>query len=91
MVVEAATHHTPSIAYRSAGGVADSIQEGRTGLLVDDGQEPFTGALEALLADEKLRHTLGDEAARFAAQFTWPQAVQKWEHLLQEVIDRYHS
>ena len=33
----------------------------------------------------------GDEAARFAAQFTWPQAVQKWENLLQEVIDRYHS
>ncbi|WP_431842506.1 glycosyltransferase family 4 protein [Calidifontibacter indicus] len=91
VVVEAATHHTPSIAYRSAGGVADSIQEGRTGLLVDDGQEPFTGALEALLTDEKLRHTLGDEAARFAAQFTWPQAVQKWENLLQEVIDRYHS
>ena len=71
VVVEAATHHTPSIAYRSAGGVADSIQEGRTGLLVDDGQEPFTGALEALLTDEKLRYSLGDEAARFAAQFTW--------------------
>ena len=36
VVVEAGVHGTPTVAFRSAGGPADSIVDGETGLLVDD-------------------------------------------------------
>ena len=36
VVVEAGVHGTPTVAFRTAGGPADSIRDGETGLLVDD-------------------------------------------------------
>ena len=36
VVVEAGVHGTPTVAFRAAGGPADSIRDGETGLLVDD-------------------------------------------------------
>ena len=36
VVVEAGVHGTPTVAFRTAGGPADSIVDGETGLLVDD-------------------------------------------------------
>ena len=35
-IMEAAAQGTPTLAYRSAGGVTESIVDGETGLLVDD-------------------------------------------------------
>ena len=49
-VIEAAAHGTPSVAFRGAGGLAESIVDGETGLLVGGGQEAFTATLRRLLA-----------------------------------------
>ncbi len=35
VVVEAGVHGTPTVAFRGAGGPADSVRDGETGLLVD--------------------------------------------------------
>lgn len=82
VIVEAGTHGTPTIAYREAGGPTDAILDGETGLLVDEGQEPFTRALGEVLGDAVLRERLGARAAEWVATFTWHNTVAEWERVL---------
>jgi glycosyltransferase involved in cell wall biosynthesis len=69
-VVEAARHATPSVAFGYAGGVAESIIDGASGVLVDD-ETGFHDALHALLQDPARRELLGAGAQRHASRFTW--------------------
>ncbi len=80
-VVEAASHGVPAIGYREAGGVSESIEDGVTGLLVDDLDE-MTGAVDGLFADPGRLGELGDNALARSARFTWDETVRAWEHLL---------
>lgn len=84
-VVEAAQHEVPTIGYRSAGGLAESIVDGATGLLADDLDE-LTAATEELLSDEVRRRALGRAAAARAATFTWDQTVRSWDALLRRTV-----
>lgn len=87
VVVEAGVHGTPTVAFRGAGGPADSVRDGETGILVDErGGEPdvpaFVAAVERLLTDDALRGRLSDEARRWVARFRWEDTVDAWERLL---------
>lgn len=81
-VMEAATHGVPTVAYASAGGVTEAVQDGRTGLLVDD-LDGLTAAVDGLLADAGRREGLGAEARRHAAGFTWSAAVDAFAELVE--------
>jgi glycosyltransferase involved in cell wall biosynthesis len=73
-IIEAARVGVPSVAYRSAGGVQESILDGVTGLLAE--HEP--GLLEcvsALLLDETLRRELGAKAEARTESLTWASAT----------------
>lgn len=70
MVVEAAQHGVPSVAYREAGGLAESIVDGATGILVDDIEE-MVRATERLLTDPELRRQMGEAARERANGFNW--------------------
>jgi glycosyltransferase involved in cell wall biosynthesis len=74
VVTEAGTHGVPTVGYRSAGGLRDSIVDGRTGLLVDDLDE-MVAAVDRLLADDAARLAMGAAAVRHAAAYTWPATV----------------
>ncbi len=80
-VVEAGTHGTASVAFRAAGGLAESIVDGHTGLLVDSVPELHT-ALRELLTDESLRLVLGEGARRHASRFTWGGTAASFSHVL---------
>lgn len=80
-VVEAGTHSTPSVAFRAAGGVAESIVDGRTGLLVDD-VDGLRGALRELLTDPDLRRLLGDGARSHASHFSWATTASAFSSAL---------
>lgn len=69
-IIEAAQVAVPSIAYRSAGGVRDSILDGVTGLLARD-EAHFVELTRHLLADPLLREELGAKARARTAEFTW--------------------
>ncbi|HEY5246984.1 MAG TPA: glycosyltransferase family 4 protein [Dermatophilaceae bacterium] len=80
-VVEAASHGVPTVAYHGAGGLSESIEDGRTGLLVHDFDAMVT-AVSRLLSDQVLRDTLGAAALEHARQFTWEGTISSWESLL---------
>ncbi|MEP7192120.1 MAG: glycosyltransferase family 4 protein [Actinomycetota bacterium] len=80
-VVDAASHGVPTVAYHGAGGLSESIEDGRTGLLVHD-LDAMVAAVSLLLSDPILRDTLGDAAREHARKFTWEGTVTGWEDLL---------
>lgn len=82
VVVEAGVHGTPAVAFRDAGGLRDSIHDGESGLLCEDGQEAFTAALRRILADPVERDRLGAGAMEWVTRFRWSDTIDAWERLL---------
>lgn len=80
-VIEAALQGTPTVAYRSAGGVAESVRDGETGLLVDSPAE-LEAAVERLLTDAALRERLSRACRDWALSFDWHEAAAEVEALL---------
>jgi phosphatidylinositol alpha-1,6-mannosyltransferase len=70
------------------GGVPDSLEDGRTGVLVDGTDaSAVTDALVGLLADRDRCREMGEAAARFVADgFTWPRRTGQLRDLLAEVV-----
>ncbi|MDY6996643.1 MAG: glycosyltransferase family 4 protein [Actinomycetota bacterium] len=80
-VVEAAQHAVPTIGYRSSGGLTDSIVDGVTGLLVEDGDSLVDG-LHRLLCDRVLREQLGAKAQVRSGEFSWQQSAEAMRAVL---------
>ncbi|KAA1248935.1 glycosyltransferase family 4 protein [Mycobacterium simiae] len=83
-VVEAAQHGVPTIGYRSAGGLSDSIIDGVTGILVDSHAE-LINQLDQLLSDSVLREQLGAKAQVRSAEFSWQQSAEAMRTVLEAV------
>ena len=62
-VMEAAMYRTPSAAL-AVGGLPESIEDGRTGLLADDGAGADRAGAARSSSDRELRERLGDDRAR---------------------------
>ncbi|HME79617.1 MAG TPA: glycosyltransferase family 4 protein [Mycobacterium sp.] len=88
-VVEAAQHAVPTIGYRSSGGLADSIIDGVTGVLVDSHAE-LVNRLQQLLDDPVLRDQLGAKAQVRSAEFSWPQSADAMRTVLESVVAGDH-
>lgn len=84
-VIEAAQHALPTVGYRGAGGVNDSIVDGETGLLVDS-QAEFVQAVEQLLVDAPLRRRLGAAAQARAEKYSWAATGEKFAAVLRSVV-----
>nr|WP_281385884.1 glycosyltransferase [Nocardioides luti] len=80
-VLEAAVQGTPTVAYRDAGGVTESVVDGATGLLADDEADLFR-LTRALVLDAGRRDTLGRRAAERAVEFTWSGTTDVVEQVL---------
>jgi glycosyltransferase involved in cell wall biosynthesis len=68
-VTEAAACGTPAVVSRIAGH-RDAVDDGVTGLLVDDA-DGLVEAVDRLVRDEALRRRMGRRAAQRAAELTW--------------------
>jgi glycosyltransferase involved in cell wall biosynthesis len=82
VVMEAATHGVPTVAYRSAGGVTESIVDGTTGVLVDGDVTDFSDAIDALLADPEAMDRMGTAARERTEQFTWAATAEAFAEVL---------
>jgi glycosyltransferase involved in cell wall biosynthesis/O-antigen/teichoic acid export membrane protein len=74
-VMEAAMYRTPSAAL-AVGGLPESIADGDTGLLAEDGPE-LTRHVQRLVADGELRERLGAAAQARAREFTWDRTARE--------------
>jgi glycosyltransferase involved in cell wall biosynthesis len=83
-VVEAGQHSVPTIGYRSAGGLSDSIIDGVTGVLVDNRAE-LVDSLEQLLSDPVLRDQLGAKAQARSTEYSWAQSAEALRTVLRAV------
>ncbi len=83
-VIEAAQHAVPTIGYRSSGGLADSIVDGVTGVLVD-GHDELVNRMQQLLTDPVLRDQLGAKAQARSAEFSWQQSADAMRSVLESV------
>ncbi|SFF90447.1 Glycosyltransferase involved in cell wall bisynthesis [Actinoplanes philippinensis] len=84
-IVEAGAVGTPNIAFRGAGGVEESLVDGKTGLLADDPAD-FIAKVRSLLADDALRAEMGSAARVHADHFTWPAAGEKFAALVERPV-----
>lgn len=85
VVGEAGMHGAPTVAYRSAGGTRESIEDGVSGVLVDT-PDQFTEALGELLSDDVWRSRLAQGARATSHQFTWQHAQESFAVVLREVL-----
>jgi glycosyltransferase involved in cell wall biosynthesis len=76
-IVEAGARGTPTVAFRAAGGVAEALVDGQTGLLADD-EADFTTKVGELLRDQWQRESLGAAARGHAKQFTWAESGRQF-------------
>jgi glycosyltransferase involved in cell wall biosynthesis len=83
--VEAARHGVPTVAYRSAGGVNESVQDGMTGLLVDD-LPGMVDAVRRLMCDQPLRERLALTARNFAYSFSWEATANRFARVLDAAV-----
>jgi glycosyltransferase involved in cell wall biosynthesis len=84
-VVEAGAMGTPTLAYREAGGVNESIIDGRTGVLVDDLAQAIDATRDLLQAPARLG-AMSAAARAHAARFSWEESARAFEALLERVV-----
>jgi glycosyltransferase involved in cell wall biosynthesis len=83
--LEAMACGTPVLA-TSVGGLAESVVDGRTGVLVPSGdQQALTTGLQSLLEDERLRHKYGQAGIDRIAKY------YLWDHTAAELEEVYHQ
>lgn len=79
VALEAMACGTPVVGV-GEGGLVETIEDGRTGLLVERDAGEFALAVEKLLVDSALRGLLGRQSHRYIKQFwTWSRAVDDLE------------
>ncbi|GJM43514.1 MAG: glycosyl transferase family 1 [Gemmatimonadota bacterium] len=84
--LEAQACGTPVVASNSP-GLREAVRDGETGFLVPHADPAaLESALDRLLSDGELRATLGGNAARFAATFSWDRCADETMQLLEETI-----
>ena len=81
-MIEAAQHGVPTVAYASAGGVADSIRDGETGRLVYPGED-FGEAVGETVGR---REAMAPAARAWAARFSWEETGRKFARVIAAVL-----
>jgi len=84
---EALTAGLPCVAVRAA-GTPDIIEDGVDGFLADNSVSSFSGYIDKLISDDKLRAQLSQAAVRNSARFSVDVMIEKFEKFYQSEIDR---
>jgi glycosyltransferase involved in cell wall biosynthesis len=90
VAIEAATMSKAIVATR-VGGLADIVDDGKTGLTVPPG-DPFSlaQAIDRLILDPSYAHMLGDNARKMSARFTVGVVAAQLDEVMAEVVERHN-
>jgi glycosyltransferase involved in cell wall biosynthesis len=80
-VMEAAAKGTPTLAYREAGGVNESVLDGETGVLVTSLEEAVDATRE-LLRDPARLEKMSARAREHAERYSWDSSAHEFEEIL---------
>jgi glycosyltransferase involved in cell wall biosynthesis len=80
-IVEAGARGTPTVAFAGAGGVAEALVDGESGLIAAD-EDHFIDLTAELLRDHARRDAMGNAALKHALSFTWEQAGESFAALI---------
>jgi glycosyltransferase involved in cell wall biosynthesis len=83
-VMEAAACGTPTVAL-AVGGVQESVEDGRTGLLARDADE-LAEQIQLILRDPELRDSLGAAALERTRAFTWDATARRTLEVLESQV-----
>jgi glycosyltransferase involved in cell wall biosynthesis len=83
-VMEAAACGTPTVAM-AVGGIQESVDDGRTGLLARDADE-LAERIHLILSDPELRDSLGAAALERAHAFTWDATARRTLEVLEAQV-----
>ncbi|MGZ5403744.1 MAG: glycosyltransferase family 4 protein [Nocardioides sp.] len=86
VIGEAGSHGVPTVAYSSAGGTRESINNGCSGVLVDD-PAAFTAQVRRLVEDREERQRLGEGARVMSHMFSWQTSQDSFAHVLADVLE----
>ncbi len=84
-VIEAGSLGAPVVAFREAGGVTESVLDGRTGWLADT-EADFIDKVRGLLRDREQRRVMSDNARIYASGFTWSATAAQFEEILRATV-----
>lgn len=74
------------------GGIRETIQHGKTGLLTERDPVEFGKAIEILLKDESLRTRMGATGRQHVVQhWTWDQSYQKLEKYMYLILSQHSA
>lgn len=82
-LVEAMGAGIPAVGYTSCDAVSELIQNGKTGILCDDGVDALAKGLRILMESGDLRKHYGEMAALQATKYSAEYVWEKWSQLLQ--------
>lgn len=86
-VIEANACGTPAIAY-NVPGLRESIIDGQTGLLVQNvNEKALAAAIMQLLQNDHLRHSLSENALKYAKEFSWDKTANEFMNVLERVVN----
>jgi glycosyltransferase involved in cell wall biosynthesis len=83
--MEAMAAGKPVIA-ANAGGPAETVLHGITGLLINS-QEEFCQAVARLLASEETCQVMGAAGRKHMQQYTWDNIAKRIEQIAQEMVE----
>lgn len=81
-VIEANLHGTPAVSF-DVPGLAESIQQGKTGLLAKNADDLVTKICN-ILTDKHLRDRLSTNASEWAREFSWDRSAKNSLRILQK-------
>lgn len=82
-IVEAGSVGTPTVAFAQAGGVAEALVDGETGLLAAD-ETHYVQLVGQLLANRDRCEAMGLAAREHAASFTWKTSGDRFAEMVEE-------
>jgi glycosyltransferase involved in cell wall biosynthesis len=77
----------PSIAIKCHEGLAELIQDGKNGFLIEEGNEDrFVEVAMTLIEDESLRESIGIRAAKSTEKYNYNKIVSIWNECISELL-----
>ncbi len=87
VLLEAASQGIACISYDCISGPSEIIEDGITGILVEDqNKEEMVKKTIELIEDEDLRKRLGTNAVKYVGKFSLDKIGYKWQQLFEEIL-----